>query len=56
MSNRWWRGGDPVRWVLTAVAAGLYGLGWVAGVVVTGVGWTAAAVRVGWAEARRKGR
>ena len=44
-----------MRWVLTAVAAVLFAAGWLAGALVTGFGWTAAAVRVGWAEARQKG-
>lgn len=42
--------------VLTAVAAVLYALGWVVGVVFTVLGvvvrWSVAAVRVGWADGR----
>ena len=45
------------RAALTAVAAVLYGLGWLAAkaviAVVLAAVWCAAAVRVGWADARR---
>lgn len=45
------------RTVLTVVAAGLFGIGWVAaktcGLVWLGVAWAGTAAHVGWQEARR---
>lgn len=40
------------RVVLTAVAAVLYGLGWMAAKALHGAVWAWTAVRVGWVEAR----
>ena len=46
----------PGRTVLTVIAAVLYGIGWVAakvfGVVWLAATWCAAAVQIGWEEAR----
>jgi hypothetical protein len=44
-----------VRLVLLAVAGVLFGVGWVAGVVWSGLLWSLAAVRVGFRAARRVG-
>ena len=38
---------------LTAVAAVLFALGWMAGFLASSAVWIAAAVRVGWSEGRR---
>lgn len=47
---------QPGRTVLTAVAAALYGLGWITartlGAVWLVLAWSATAVRLGWVEAR----
>lgn len=46
------------RTVLTILAGVLYGLGWLAGkAVIVGwfaLAWTAAAIKVGWQEARKE--
>lgn len=45
------------RTVLTVLAGALFGVGWVAakacGLLWLGLAWVAAAVRIGWREARR---
>lgn len=42
-----------MTYVLTALAAVLYALGWVAGKVALAAGWCWSALAVGWDEARR---
>jgi hypothetical protein len=42
----------PGRALLTIIAAVFYVVGWVAAKVVGAVAWSAAAVKVGWQEAR----
>ncbi len=52
------------RTILTAIAAVLFAIGWTLGKIVSGVralwvifvAWPYAAVKVGWKEARRRGR
>lgn len=39
-------------WLLTALAAVLFAVGWLVGKVSIPVGWMWAAVRVGWSDAR----
>lgn len=49
-----------LRAVLTAIAAGLYGLGWVTAKTFAGIwfiaAWCGTAVKVGWQEARATDR
>jgi hypothetical protein len=51
---------DPLRLLLTVLAAPLVALGWTAGKVVTVVwvvlAWSLAAVQVGWEDARSPGK
>lgn len=50
---------DLLRGILACIAAVLYGLGWITAKVLGGLWfaltWTAAAVRLGWVEARKGG-
>ena len=39
-------------WLLTALAAVLFAVGWLVGKVSIPVGWMWAALRVGWSDAR----
>lgn len=43
------------RALLLLLAAVLFALGWTAGIVVRGMLWTVAALRVGWRDAMRAG-
>jgi hypothetical protein len=45
---------DFGRMLLTALAALLYLLGWLPARAVAALGWAIAAVKVGWAEGRRR--
>lgn len=50
--TREFRRADVGRVLLTAAAAVLWSLGWLAGMVVTAVVWSVAAISLGWRDAR----
>jgi uncharacterized membrane protein YciS (DUF1049 family) len=42
------------RALLTALAAVLFALGWVAGKIALALSWTGAAIKLGWTDARKR--